>query len=537
MLLFDDAIDIDSVLISDAARDLAISTATVRNWIKTGLLESSNRGCVSRKSLDSLKKNLEQGDRLSSRANKSKKGEQNYSEVSASIQNKLESNPFNEAIVSEYERALSESYRNKEGIYYTSSSIVTDMLRDSLVDETTTFLDPCCGCGNFIMGAIERGVRVENIYGFDTDKTAIRIAKQRIYAKTGREAKNIVCADFLTIAQELHQSFDLIYTNPPWGKKMSREQKGALAAYYRSGKSTDSCSLFVFAAMKLLAKNGSMGFLLPESVLNIATFQALREFFLSQSIQEIKNYGTPFESIQTKAYSVIVRKSSPSKNHQVRCIDRGEYLRLQTSFLENPKQIFNVWVAPDEQTVIDKLFQIPHSLLEDNADWALGVVTGDNKSKCKKEPAEGLVPIYRGKDISSSGLSAPSIYIDRELSNCQQVAPLSLYYAEEKIIYRFISDRLVFYCDTSKSLVLNSANILVLRKSFSLTSQQLTSLLNSKIINWLFAKVFNTHKILRADLEALPLYTSWYSKAGFDEELFLEQNNIEYSNGTFRIKG
>ncbi|MFC2413947.1 MAG: N-6 DNA methylase, partial [Bacteroides sp.] len=213
MLLFDDAIDIDSVLISDAARDLAISTATVRNWIKTGLLESSNRGCVSRKSLDSLKKNLEQGGRLSSRANKSKKGEQNYSEVSASIQNKLESNPFNEAIVSEYERALSESYRNKEGIYYTSSSIVTDMLRDSLVDETTTFLDPCCGCGNFIMGAIERGVRVENIYGFDTDKTAIRIAKQRIYAKTGREAKNIVCADFLTIAQELHQSFDLIYTN------------------------------------------------------------------------------------------------------------------------------------------------------------------------------------------------------------------------------------------------------------------------------------------------------------------------------------
>ena len=134
-------------------------------------------------------------------------------------------------------------------------------------------------------------------------------------------------------------------------------------------------------------------------------------------------------------------------------------------------------------------------------------------------------------------MSAPSIYIDRELSNCQQVAPLSLYYAEEKIIYRFISDRLVFYCDISKSLVLNSANILVLRKSFPLTSQQLTSLLNSKIINWLFAKVFNTHKILRADLEALPLYTSWYSKAGFDEELFLEQNNIEYSNGTFRIKG
>lgn len=528
--------EIENIRISDVAEDLAVSCATIRNWIKTGLLETSTRGCISRKSLDFFKANLVGTSKLVSRANKSKKYEHNHEKLSRAIINELNNGKFDDAIISKYEKSLSESYRNKEGIYYTREDIVADMFRDVVVNDTTTFLDPCCGCGNYIIGAIERGIRVENIYAFDTDATAVEITKQRILAKTGQEAKNIVCADFFTVAKELHQSFDLIYTNPPWGKKISKSQKDALGKFYQSGRSTDTCSLFVFAAMDLLSQGGSLGFLLPESILNISTFQSLRKLFLSFSIQEIKNYEKPFESIQTKVYSVIVNKCPPAENHQVRCIDNKLHFRLQSSFSSNPRQIFNVWANQDEQIVIDKLFEIPHCLLEDKADWGLGIVTGDNKTKCKKVPAEGLVPIFRGKDIFPTELASPSLYIERDLSNCQQVAPLSIYYAKEKIIYRFISDRLVFYCDTAQNLVLNSANVLVLKKSSPLSSNQLSSLLNSKIMNWLFAKVFNTHKILRADLEALPLYTSWYSNEVFNEEDFLKQNDIIYNNGTFRIK-
>ena len=275
MPLFDDALDTEHILISDAAKNLSVSSATIRNWIKTGLLETPSRGCVSRKSLDALKIQLASGEKLSSRANKSQKTKENHEEVSRVIIEALENNLFNEALVSLYEKTLSESYRNKEGIYYTSPSIVRDMLRDAQVADTSTFLDPCCGCGNFIMEAIAKGVRVENIYGFDTDPTAIRIAKQRIYAKTGKEAHNIVCADFLTIAKSLHRTFDLIYTNPPWGKKIPRKEKEAFAAYYQTGKSTDTCSLFFFAAQEMLSPNGSLGFLLPESILNISTFHSL----------------------------------------------------------------------------------------------------------------------------------------------------------------------------------------------------------------------------------------------------------------------
>lgn len=537
--LFDINPKTENIRLCEAAEALAVSTATIRNWIKTGILEAAGRGYILKDSLEKFKASPVGQARLTARANKSHKSQHNHDGLSQDIRRRLREAPFCESLVAYYEASLSESYRNKEGIYYTPPDIVTDMLSSVIVTETTTFLDPCCGCGNYILGAIEKGVSVENIYGFDTDANAIEITKRRVLAKTGKEAKNIVCADFLAVSKRLGQTFDLIYTNPPWGKKIPKEQKDTLSRLYGCRESSDSCSLFLFAAMGLLAHGGRLGFLFPESILNIAVFQSLRGVLLSATIEKIKGYGTPFHGVQSKTYAVNIKKDTPTAAHTIRCVnENGErHPRLQSSFRSNPKQIFNIWTTQQEQEVIDKLLRLPHLSLEGNADWGLGVVTGDNKNKCKRSPAEGLIPIFRGKDISERGLATPSLYIDPDLSNCQQVAPLHIYRAAEKIVYRFISSRLIFYHDTEQILVLNSANLLVLKKSMPVNSQQLVSLFNSKIMNWLFSKLFNTHKILRSDLEALPVYLSCYLDNTFAEKDFLIQHNIAWDDGTFRIKG
>ena len=61
-------------------------------------------------------------------------------------------------VSSKYESSLSDSYKNKEGIYYTPQYIVEDMLKDIVDVEDKTFLDPCCGSGNFIIEAIKKGI-------------------------------------------------------------------------------------------------------------------------------------------------------------------------------------------------------------------------------------------------------------------------------------------------------------------------------------------------------------------------------------------
>ena len=106
------------------------------------------------------------------------------------------------------------------------------------------------------------------------------------------------------------------------------------------------------------------------------------------------------------------------------------------------------------------------------------------------------------------------------------------------MIYKFISSRLVFFYDDQQRHVLNSANMLVLHKNFPVAKKIFAQLLNSDFMNWVFAKLFNTHKILRGDLESLPIHNGLFENASdFNEVRYLEKLDIEKNrNGTYRIK-
>ena len=159
----------------------------------------------------------------------------------------------------------------------------------------------------------------------------------------------------------------------------------------------------------------------------------------------------------------------------------------------------------------------PYLTLKGHAVWGLGIVTGNNAGMCKRSRRKGLVPVYRGKDILPGRLKAAKYYLDpADFPHYQQMASLALFQASEKLIYRFISSKLVFYCDTRQRLILNSANMLVLDKEFPLTAKQLAEVLNSPLTNWLFQQLFHTHKVLRGDLELLPVFTDLSLHRGFN---------------------
>jgi len=86
-------------------------------------------------------------------------------------------------------------------------------------------------------------------------------------------------------------------------------------------------------------------------------------------------------------------------------------------------------------------------------------------------------------------------------------------------------------------LILNSANMLVLEKDFPLDSKQLAFLLNSKIMNFIFRFVFRTYKVLRSDLESLPIFSDYFkTQTGLDESKLLNFLGVEETDGTYRIK-
>lgn len=173
--------------------------------------------------------------------------------------------------------------------------------------------------------------------------------------------------------------------------------------------------------------------------------------------------------------------------------------------------------------IIDRLYDMPHTTLQGKAIWGLGIVTGNNAKFCKKEFMDGHVPVYRGSDIKKGNLKDATNFIPRDFSQYQQVAALDLYQAPEKLIYKFISSDLGFYYDTQQRYILNSANLLIPSDRLGINAKQLCELLNSSLMNWLFNKLFNTHKVLRGDLEQLPIHLAYFQQnPEFSEDSYLE---------------
>ncbi|OOQ04087.1 DNA methyltransferase, partial [Helicobacter pylori] len=519
----------NALSVEEIAHLINVSHSSVRNWIKTNLLEKleiDHKIYVKTSSFLDFCRNHLGKNKLNKYANKSLKSVHNHQELILKYLEMLENSSDLENLGSYYEEELSNTTRNLEGIYYTPNRIVEQLftLPKDFDASQAIFCDPAVGSGNFIMHALKLGFKVENIYGYDTDAFAVALTKKRIKERYRLDCPNIVQKDFLNLKHT--PQFDCIFTNPPWGKKYNQNQKENFKQQFNLSQSLDSASLFFVASLNCLKENAHLGLLLPESCLNIDVFSKMREMALKFHIRSLIDFDKPFKNLMTKAVGLVLKKT-PNKDQKISCFyQNSEFKRSPSSFFNNPKKIFNIHCSNKENKILDHLFSIPHITLKNNAHFALGIVTGNNKEKLRSKQEKNTIPIFRGSDILKDRLKAPSQFINADLKDCQQVAPLSLYQAREKIVYKFISSKLVFFYDNKQRLFLNSANMFVLKENFPINAHALKELLNSDLMQFIFESLFKTHKILRKDLECLPLFAQFINN-NFDEKFCLKNLGIE----------
>ena len=131
-------------------------------------------------------------------------------------------------------------------------------------------------------------------------------------------------------------------------------------------------------------------------------------------------------------------------------------------------------------------------------------MTGNNRKWLLPVGSRGGEPIVRGVEVQPYRLAPAQYEIFFDPKKFQQCAPERLYRVPEKLVYRFISRRLVFALDRKGVLTLNSANNLIVPPAFY-PMKLIAVLFNSGLYQLLFRSRFNTHKVLRSDLEQLPL--------------------------------
>lgn len=448
--------------------------------------------------------------------------------------------------------------RKSKGSYYTPTHLVDALVQKSMdrLKDTTSpkVMDPCCGSGNFLirifpvlvqyelahgLSQVEAEQRVleELIVGYDIDPTAVALAKINLgllleapsLQETQPLKTNIECQNTLESYEDLFVleqfgTYDLMIGNPPWGYDFTENEiKSFRRNFVTAETSVESFALFIEYGIKALREGGLLAFVLPEALLNVQIHRGIRKLLLEGSkILEICILGHQFSKVSTPTVALLAQKSSGPNYVSLTSVIPPVHIVVgeetfdipQKRFLENEGYLFNAKASNQEEEILRQMRTLPGVMfLAGNADFALGIVTGNNEQFVSHESRDGAEPVLRGNDILKYNYKARDNYLIFEPEVFQQVAPIHLYRAPKKLIYRFINENLIFAYDDSQILSLNSANLVIPHLS-GYAMKYILAVLNSRAAQFFHSASFSSVKVLRKHIESIPIPPCDFSTQG-----------------------
>lgn len=404
--------------------------------------------------------------------------------------------------------------RKATGSYYTPAHIVEKLILHSTSSGKTldqrTILDPCCGTGNFLLH-LPKHIPMHNIYGMDIDSnsvklTRINLALRHSITSTDILYEHITTSDFLSSGSKF--KYDLIIGNPPWGYAFSKQEKAALKARFSccSGNHTESYDIFIEQSLRMLSPHGVLSFVLPEAVLNVTSHTPIRKYILENAnITTLEYLGNAFAQVQCPCIILELKKDDSSHSTiGTTIVSSARSFVIETERPLNAKSFCLDITEPEFQLLQKVTEPSQKAFLAGHADFALGIVTGNNKDYIAGVQTEKNERILKGSDIFKYRFVPSDHYICFTPEQFQQVAPTEYYRAPEKLLYRFICNQLVFAYDDQKTLSLNSCN-LVIPHLEHLHIKYILAILNSRIAQFVFKKQFRSVKVLRSHIEQIPI--------------------------------
>ena len=405
-------------------------------------------------------------------------------------------------------------HRKSSGAYYTPENIVGELI-DRLYENDAnlgakTICDPCCGTGNFLLSLGTKGIDYANLYGQDIDPISVFLSRINIALMAPEMSAVDIQSRIIvgnTYFETFAQKFDVIVGNPPWGSDFSEEDALRCRKLFKTavGKSIESYDLFVEKALSMLNHKGVLAFVLPEAILSVAAHDTVRRMMISTcSFKFISYLGNVFSGVQCP--SIILGIAPDDEKTVVGCrvsTENDTFIISEPRTFSDGTLSFNV--SDEENECLNAISNIENIVyLKGNAKFALGIVTGNNKEYISTEKRDDNEVVLKGSDIQRYGMTSSGNYIHFAPESFQQVAPVEMYRAKEKLLYRFICEVPVFTYDDRQTLSLNSCNI-VIPDIDGLEMKYILAILNSSVAAYFISKKFNSVKLLRSHIEQMPI--------------------------------
>ncbi|NVM19312.1 MAG: N-6 DNA methylase [Candidatus Lokiarchaeota archaeon] len=214
-----------------------------------------------------------------------------------------------------FEIFVSKILKDEAGQFFTPHNIVKFMVNYLNPGVNSKILDPACGHGGFLLEAMEvlwskieseekRISSISNLFGIDKDLFLAKISK--LYLEILSNGKsNIFCEDSLDpksyrdLAKKIikNNTFDYIFTNPPFGVKIPINDKAILIDYQlghvwknaddrwemqnKLVKQQAPQVLFIERCVQLLNDGGKLAIVLPEGIFGNPTDRYIWEYLTS----------------------------------------------------------------------------------------------------------------------------------------------------------------------------------------------------------------------------------------------------------------
>ncbi|HUH04940.1 MAG TPA: N-6 DNA methylase [Kofleriaceae bacterium] len=397
--------------------------------------------------------------------------------------------------------------RRAGGAYYTPPALVDFVVQQTLgrvLAPGVRIIDPACGGGAFLVGALAAGARGADLVGVDIDPIAADVCRLAL-AMAGAPEATVITGDALGDA--IDGAFDVVIGNPPWGQKGLKyppDEAARLRARYRTARGVlDPFKLFVERAIELAGESGRWGLVLPDIVL-LKNQQPLRELILERcALEWIVHAGRAFPDVNLDVAVLVARGGRPAAPVRIwhslpetwREAPPPEHALDQRCFEELPAKRFNIYLTAADRDWVGSLASLPR--LGDWFEIHEGVHTGNAREVLIRDARESddAVPIVIGRRelqryrLAWGGAWLHPGALDRAAGHYGALGRPEWHEAG-KIVVRRTGDHVVAAVDTTGTWITNNAFVVVPRAPMSVARlRAVVGVLNSGFMTRYFRTV------------------------------------------------
>lgn len=284
------------------------------------------------------------------------------------------------------------------GAYYTPLPLA-EMMVDLFANENTitSVLEPSCGDGVFLDAVIKKKIdkTLKEIIAIELDQREAE--KARKYSKVCKKVK-VYNEDFFDYYNRVsgQKKYDLILGNPPYVRYQYLEEKQRellsnilTSQGMKANKLINTWVGFMVACVNLLSEHGTIAFVIPAEIMQVAYAEDLRLFLADQlsKITLITFEELVFPDIEQEIVVFVGEKDQQESGLRIvelKNLEDFKSYNIETNGFQKMQHIHEKWTKyftnNEENALIrqikgDKQFQ----KLSDAALINIGITTGNNK--------------------------------------------------------------------------------------------------------------------------------------------------------------